>query len=259
MNYGICDQAVVPVRIQPGDQQEMSNQLLFGDMIVIKGQVKNWLLIETFDDQYEGWVDQKQLSIIDNELFNQLIVSERNYVVTLAEEVFSEEKPKILLTRGAFLPFYEHNAFAIKGIKYPFEKKVKCSSDSYQAEHLIDLAKSYLGSPYLWGGRSPFGIDCSGFVQVVYKMFGFYLPRDASQQVQHGESVNFIHEAIAGDLAFFGNDDGTIIHVGILVNNSQIIHASGSVRIDTIDHQGIFNQETNKYSHQLRIIKRIVN
>lgn len=259
MNYGICDQAVVPVRIQPGDQQEMSNQLLFGDMVVIKGQVKDWLLIETFDDQYEGWVDQKQLSIIENELFNQLIISERNYVVTLAEEVFGEENKKMLLTRGAFLPFYEKKEFSIKGIKYPFIKEVKCSSDSYQSDQLIELAKSYLGSPYLWGGRSPFGIDCSGFVQVVFKMFGFYLPRDASQQVQHGESVNFIHEAVAGDLAFFGNDEGTIIHVGILVNDSQIIHASGCVRIDTIDHQGIFNQETNKYSHQLRIIKRIVN
>jgi cell wall-associated NlpC family hydrolase len=259
MNYGICDQAVVPVRVQPGDQQEMSNQLLFGDLVVIKGQVKDWLLIETFDDQYEGWIDQKQISIIENDLFNQLIISERNYMVALAEEVFDEDNRKIVLTRGAFLPFYEHGVFSVKGIKFPFEKEVRCSSQAFQSDQLIKLAKSYLGSPYLWGGRSPFGIDCSGFVQVVFKMFGFYLPRDASQQVQHGESVNFIHEAMAGDLAFFGNDEGTIVHVGILVNNSQIIHASGQVRIDTIDHQGIFNKETNKYSHQLRIIKRIIN
>ena len=112
MNYGICDQAVVPVRVQPGDQQEMSNQLLFGDLVVIKGQVKDWLLIETFDDQYEGWIDQKQISIIENDIFNELIVSERNYVVDLAQEVFSEDDNKIVLTRGAFLPFYENGVFS---------------------------------------------------------------------------------------------------------------------------------------------------
>jgi hypothetical protein len=257
MNYGICDQAVVPVRIQPGDQQEMCNQLLFGDLVVIKGHVKEWILIETFDDQYEGWIDQKQISILDNELFNKLIVSERKYVKSLSAEVVNEQNQKLILTRGAFLPFYEDNEFSVNGMKFPYSEEVIRSSDSFELIKLIDLAKSYLGSPYLWGGRSPFGIDCSGLVQVVFKMFGLYLPRDAAQQVQHGESVNFIHEAQSGDLAFFGNEEGTIVHVGILIDNTQILHASGKVRIDTIDHQGIFNSETNKYSHQLRIIKRI--
>lgn len=258
MNYAICDQAVVPVRVQPGNQQEMSNQLLFGDLVVIKGQVKDWLLIETFDDQYEGWIDQKQISIIENELFNRLIVTERNYVKSLSEEVHNEQNQKRILTRGAFLPFYKENAFTINGIQFPFLKEVLSSSDNFQPNKLIELSKSYLGTPYLWGGRSPFGIDCSGFAQIVYKMLGLFLPRDSSQQVQHGETVNFIHEAKAGDLAFFGNEEGAIVHVGILIDNSQIIHASGLVRIDTIDHQGIFNAETNKYSHQLRVIKRIV-
>lgn len=259
MNYGICDQAVVPVRIQPGDQQEMCNQLLFGDLVVIKGQVKDWLLIETFDDQYEGWIDLKQISIVENELFNKLILSDRTYVKSLSEEVYNDKNEKLILTRGAFLPFYKDNLFTINGKQFPFIKEVLLPDGTFQDDKLIELSKTYLGSPYLWGGRTPFGIDCSGFVQVVYKMFGFFLPRDSSQQAKHGETVNFINEALAGDLAFFSNEEDAIVHVGILLDNSHIIHASGCVRVDKIDHHGIFNVETNKYTHQLRIIKRIAN
>lgn len=257
MNYGICEQAVVPVRIQPGDQQEMCNQLLFGDLVVIKGQVKDWLLVDTFDDQYEGWVDLKQISIIENEMFNELIVSERNFVTSLSSEIMDGKNPRLVLTRGAHLPFYSDGFFFTGKTKYPFSGTVISSKNGFDANRLIELAKTYLGSPYLWGGRSPFGIDCSGLVQVVFKMFGLFLPRDASQQVQHGETINFIHEAKTGDLAFFGNEEGAIIHVGILADSSQIIHASGKVRLDTIDHQGIFNTETKKYTHQLRVIKRL--
>ena len=259
MNYGICDQAVVPVRIQPGDQQEMCNQLLFGDLVVIKGQVKDWLLIETFDDQYEGWIDQKQISIIKNDLFNELIVSERNYATSLSTEVYNEQNQKLVLTRGAFLPFYSDGSFLSGNSRYSYSGKVNSSTSIFKPDNLINLAKTYLGSPDLWGGRSPFGIDCSGFVQIVFKMSGLFLPRDASQQVQHGETINFIHEAKTGDLAFFGNEEGVIIHVGILADDTQIIHASGKVRIDAVDHQGIFNTEINKYTHQLRVIKRIVS
>jgi len=257
MNYGICDQAIVPVRTQPGDQQEMCNQLLFGDLVVIKGHVKEWLLIETFDDQYEGWVDQKQVSLMENNEFNELIVSERNYVKSLSDEVYGDKAQRLLFTRGAFLPFYSENSFVVKGEKYSYPKEVLTPDNTFSIEKLIDIANSYLGAPYLWGGRSPFGIDCSGFVQIVFKMMGMFLPRDASQQVKHGETINFIDEAKSGDLAFFGNEEGKINHVGILSENSQIIHASGKVRIDSIDHQGIFNNEQNKYSHQLRVIKRI--
>jgi len=116
----------------------------------------------------------------------------------------------------------------------------------------------YLNAPYLWGGRSPFGIDCSGFTQVIYKLNGFKLPRDASQQATIGETLSFIEESESGDLAFFDNEEGNIIHVGIMLENNNIIHASGKVRIDKIDHQGIFNSETNTYSHRLRLIKKIL-
>ncbi len=123
---------------------------------------------------------------------------------------------------------------------------------------IIEFSKSYLNAPYLWGGKSPFGIDCSGFVQVVFKMNGIHLSRDASQQANAGENVSLLDEARPGDLLFFDNDEGDIIHVGILMEDKKIIHASGKVRIDVIDHQGIYNNDIKKYTHKLRLIKRIL-
>ena len=259
MQYGICEQATVPVRVQPGDQQEMCNQLLFGDLMIVKGSVKEWLLIETFDDQYEGWIDQKQLTIIENELFNKLIVSERHYVTSLSAAVERSDNEMMILTRGAHLPLFSDGSFELSGEKIKYEGSTISSKSELNQDTLLAIAKSYLGSPYLWGGRSPFGIDCSGYIQVVFKMFGLFIPRDSSQQVLHGETINFINEAQCGDLAFFGNEVGNIIHVGILTGNATILHASGRVRVDAIDHQGIYNAETNKYSHQLRVIKRIIS
>ena len=101
------------------------------------------------------------------------------------------------------------------------------------------------------------GMDCSGFSQVVHRIVGNDLPRDASQQVELGDTISFVEEAQAGDLAFFDNEEGNITHVGICLGGGDIIHASGSVRIDKLDHIGIFNADKGTYSHKLRVIKRI--
>lgn len=126
-------------------------------------------------------------------------------------------------------------------------------------EGIVDSALSYLETPYLWGGKSPFGIDCSGFTQIVYKLNGIFIPRDASQQVNLGSSRNFRDEAQAGDLAFFDNEEGEVIHVGVVLENRKIVHASGKVRIDTLDHQGIYNQDLKKYTHKLRVIQNLLS
>ena len=123
---------------------------------------------------------------------------------------------------------------------------------------MIDQALKYFNAPYLWGGRSPLGIDCSGLTQIIYKMAGYAIPRDAGQQVHCGKALSFIEETKPGDLAFFDNDEGRIIHVGIIWEKNKIIHASGKVRIDNVDQFGIYNLETKRYTHQMRVMKRII-
>jgi cell wall-associated NlpC family hydrolase len=150
----------------------------------------------------------------------------------------------------------------VDGLFYLAENSYKLegySIDPNTVEFDLGISKAamfYLDAPYLWGGRSVFGIDCSGFTQMVFKQFGIRLKRDAWQQAEQGELLGFLQESRAGDLAFFDNEDGRITHVGIMLNNQQIIHASGKVRIDSIDAQGIYNTELNRYTHKLRILKR---
>jgi len=123
---------------------------------------------------------------------------------------------------------------------------------------LAKTAYLFLNAPYLWGGRNLLGIDCSGFTQIVYKINGIPLDRDASQQALQGQTLSFIEESEAGDLAFFDDTEGNITHVGLLLEDHHIIHASGCVRIDRIDQSGIFNSETQSHTHKLRFIKKMI-
>ena len=156
---------------------------------------------------------------------------------------------------GSSLPLFNEHKFNFGGVDFTFDGNV-IDSDKSDITRLLEHAYMYLNSPYLWGGRSPFGIDCSGFTQIVFKLCGIVLQRDARLQAEHGTTINLIEESKPGDLAFFDNAEGKISHVGIIIPGNQIMHASGRVRIDKIDHQGIYNEELKGYSHNLRVIKR---
>lgn len=258
MKTGICLLSAVPVREKPSDRSQMVNQLLFGETIKIIDSMKSWHLIESCGNNYEGWVDSVQISMIDETIFNKLKNEENPAYLANPYLKVSHHEVSVLLSVGSRLPFFDKNEFKIGDTPFKFDITPEIYQGKKSNKELISLAKSYLGVPYLWGGRSYFGIDCSGFVEVVFRSCGYQLPRDSSEQAQQGKSIGFIHEAEAGDLAFFDNEEEQIVHVGILLNNSKIIHASGRVRIDSIDHEGIYNEEHQKYTHKLRLIKRIL-
>ncbi len=256
MNKGICILPLIPVRERPSDKTQMISQLLFGDVVQIKDRYKSWLFTETSHDSYAGWVDEKQISFPPAAFFEQI---ENEVPVFLSEkyaDAHGKNGSRLSLVMGSRLPGFDKNTFYIGESNYKLSGSVHTLQGKQIPEIVIKTAKKFLGSPYLWGGRSYFGIDCSGFTQIVYRMCGYNLLRDSSQQAEHGLSVSFIEEAKPADLAFFEDEEGRIVHVGIMLSNRQIIHSSGQVRIDTIDHEGIFNEATKKYTHKLRFIKR---
>jgi hypothetical protein len=252
--FGICNLAIIPLRFEPSDKSEIVSQVLFGEHFEILEQVKQWSRIKLQYDNYEGWVDAKQYQTISESNYIQLSKDATILSADLIEYITGDRNVLVPIPLGSSLSFLNHNEININN--YDFEgSKTNGIKDK---KHLITTAYLYLNAPYLWGGKTPFGIDCSGFTQMVYKLNGYNLMRDASQQATQGEALSFIEESEPGDLAFFDNEDGNIIHVGIIMENNYIIHASGKVRIDRIDHLGIYNPEINKHTHKLRVIKKII-
>lgn len=238
MNKGICIVTVAPVRAENSDKAEIVTEILFGESADILEVNKNWTRIKMHYDGYEGWMDTKQIKpVTDEELANRK--------VTLITEDFSSvimNDGKTLLSMGSEVEF-----------------PAVASRRSHDVRESIALtAKEFINVPYLWGGKSFFAVDCSGFTQLVYKIHNIKLPRDTYQQAEVGVPLSFVEESQPGDLAFFENAEGKIIHVGIMLDNHRIIHASGKVRIDTLDSTGIFNKEMNKHTHKLRVIKSVI-
>lgn len=252
--FGICNLAIIPLRLDPSDRSETVSQVLFGEHFEILEQMKQWSKIKLQFDDYEGWVDSKQYQIISELEFVQLSKEEIVLNADLLEYITGTNNLLLPIPMGSSVSFLNHNEINVA--KLTFEgTKLSGIKPKY---NLLNTAFMYLNAPYLWGGKTPFGIDCSGFTQMVYKLNGYKLFRDASQQALQGESLSFIEESQPGDLAFFDNEDGNIIHVGIIMQDNYIIHASGKVRIDRLDHLGIYNAETNRHTHKLRVIKKII-
>lgn len=250
MNFGICIVSVSPVRAEPSDKSEMVTQLLFGELITILETENNWLKIKAEYDNYEGWIDFKQISKLNETDFHRL---KTNFYSSDLFNLLVENNIPSTIPLASHLPELTDNKFNINNKLYSYKGEYIDISTKLS---IPELAKAYINVPYLWGGKSNFGIDCSGLVQQVYKLAGIKLPRDASQQAKLGSNLSFIEETLPGDLAFFDNEEGEIIHVGIILENQKIIHAHGKVRIDLLDTSGIFNISQQKYSHKLRFLKR---
>ncbi len=238
MSYGICDLSVIPIRKEGNHTSEMVSQLLYNEVYEVLDEKPGWKLIRTTLDQYEGWIQGIQHHDIDTEKYHEIQAKEK-YVV---------DRPT-LAYRGRLLSLGTV-------INEPVEGTMMMSG-RFSPAMMIEFAQKFMDTPYLWGGRSIFGIDCSGFVQLCARAAGKLLPRDASQQINEGELVYFLPEVQPGDLAFFGNENGQIVHVGMMLDTERILHASGQVRIDYLDQTGIFNKERNEHTHRLQVIKRI--
>lgn len=252
--FGICNLAIIPLRAESSDRSEIVSQVLFGEHFEVLETAKQWTRIRLQYDRYEGWIDTKQYRKITKEQFEQLGQDAIVLNSDLIEYVNAPNNLLMPIPLGASLSFLSHpdintDNFDFEGMRI---SGVKPKSN------LINTAFMYLNAPYLWGGKTPFGIDCSGFTQMVYKLNGYHLLRDASQQATQGDALSFIEESEPGDLAFFDNDEGRIIHVGIIMDNNYIIHGSGKIRIDRLDHLGIYNAEQNRHTHKLRVIKKII-
>ncbi len=249
MQYGICNLSIVPLRNEPSDTSELVSQVLYGEIFKILEQRKNWNKIRLAFDSYEGWVDNKQCFEINEEHYKSLNKKAPKLsfdLVELIQDKNDQLHPVLLGSslNGLSILNHSHDGNFVEGKK--------------QKENLIQTAFIYLNAPYQWGGKTPFGIDCSGFTQMVYKLNGYKLLRDASQQATQGEALSFIEESEPGDLAFFDNNEGLITHVGIIMKDNYIIHAHGKVRIDRLDHSGIYNVDTHIHTHKLRVIKKII-
>ncbi len=255
--YAIIDHTLVPVRKENSDRSEMVTQLLYGEQVEVLSVKHPWTKIRTCYDDYEGWIDSKQCRNIELEEFKKLQESASILSLELLQ-IASCGNQKQSLVLGSSLPYQVAGTYKMGTDSWTIEGKVRNCSKEYAKKIIVENALMYLNAPYLWGGRSPFGIDCSGLTQMAYKLAGVKLWRDARQQAAQGITLNLLQEAAPGDLAFFDNQEGNIIHTGIILADGHIIHASGKVRIDKLDHQGIFNVDTKKYSHNLRLIKRIV-
>lgn len=246
-----CKVSISPVREEAADSSEMVTQLLFGEVVDVLEQTEKWWKIRTYFDNYIGWIDPKQVrKLTKKEVGRWLegLTYQRDLTILL-------QTPwgKQLIFKGSYIPFVDCDSFLIGNDEFIYLDKPSFNS----SRDLIQLALEYNNTPYLWGGKTPFGIDCSGLTQMIFRFLDINLPRDASQQVEYGSNIDF-EDRLPGDLFFFKNDNGKIIHVGIIKNEEEIIHASGQVRTDQYDEKGIKHYSGEFYTHHLAAIRRMV-
>ncbi len=249
MEQSICAVSIAPLRKEPSHRSEMVSQLLLGEIVSCLETSGDFVFIHNSYDDYSGWCQKSQLLLTESE---DVIVGPEQLAAAFINPATWNGWP-MMVPLGAPVG----NLLQLRSSEFTFQGKLhQAGSIPFNTRNVLDHSSLYHQTPYAWGGKSVFGIDCSGFCQQVYRFFGKKLPRDASQQAIVGEMVGFLEEVQCGDLAFFDNEEGNITHVGLLLNTKEIIHASGKVRVDDIDQWGIINRDTGQRTHTLRLIRR---
>ncbi|MFS4457448.1 NlpC/P60 family protein [Maribacter sp. 2304DJ31-5] len=250
MQYGICSLSIVPVRNAAEESAAMITQLLFGEHFKILESRKHWSKIRVAFDRCEGWIPNRQMGFITKEEYQE-IHGETN-------KKYAADLISYVTDKNSFLTPIPLGSCLSTSKKLSVEHEGSMANAKGERADIIKTALLYLNAPELYGGKTPFGIDTSGFTQMAYKINGYSLLRTAEEQSTQGAALSFVEESEAGDLAFFDNPNGIIDHVGIIMDNNYIVHVNGKVRIDRLDHTGIFNNDLRNYTHKLRVIKKII-
>lgn len=259
MQFGICLQFYIPMRREPSESSEMVSQVLFGEVfeIIESHKESGFVKIQLDFDNYQGWIDQKTIFHMEAESYDRLRHSEQSVCSDLINTLHLNSGKELKIGAGSSL-WTRNNHIVYPEVVLSITSDLRDSVEDLR-KHIPEISKKWQEIPYLWGGRSVYGADCSGFVQNIFKQAGISLPRDAGQQAETGSTINFVSEAKPGDLAFFDNEEGIITHVGLLLGEGRIIHSSGKIKTDYFDHQGIFSETRADYTHKLRVIKNVID
>lgn len=251
---GICLQSFIPVRREASERSEMVTQILFGELFsrLEYNKEKNFSYIKIENDNYEGWIDEKTTKYLTPKELESVKACPQKIIKDREFRVVDKQKNEMWLSAGSILRIEPGKNIYGTLSRYSPELNEELNRDIFEY-----AANQWVNTAYLWGGKTTFGTDCSGIVQNVYKQLGKDIPRDSSAQAECGKNVNFIFEAQPGDLAFFDNEEGIITHVGIILSANRILHASGKVKIDLFDQQGIYSREHGNYTHKLRLMRNL--